>query len=90
MIGCDEFLAQLGDYLEGELVSEVRQQLENHLAHCRTCQVLYDSTSRTVKIVTDSGAFALPSNIAETLLKKIMSRIRSEAPPRQPKGPHEG
>jgi len=81
VIGCDQFLAQLGDYLEGEIASEVRRQLETHLAHCRTCQVLFDSTTKAVKIVTDSGSFALPSNVAELLLEKIMSRIRAEGIP---------
>lgn len=85
MIGCDQFLAKLGDYLEGEVASEIRQQLEYHLAHCRTCQVLFDSTTKAVKIVTDSGSFALPSNIAEQLLEKIMSRVRSESAPGRPK-----
>ena len=78
MISCDQFLAQLGDYLEGEVASEVRQQLEGHLEHCRTCQVLFDTTNKTVKIVTNSGSFALPNNIAELLLQKITSRLRSK------------
>ena len=34
-MGCDQFLAQLGDYLEAEAASEVRQELEYHLAHRR-------------------------------------------------------
>jgi hypothetical protein len=81
VIGCDQFLAELGDYLEGEVASGVRQQIEYHLSHCRTCQLLYDSTNKAVNIVTDSGSFALPSHIAELLLEKIMSRIRSEGAP---------
>jgi hypothetical protein len=90
VIGCDQFLAQLGDYLEGEVALEVRQQLEYHLGHCRTCQVHYDTTSKAVKIVTDSGSFALESDIAELLLEKIMSRIRSACAPGPPQGPSQG
>jgi hypothetical protein len=44
MITCDEFMAEFGDYLEGDVTGEVRQQLEGHLAQWRTCQVVYDST----------------------------------------------
>jgi len=79
LIGCDHFLANLGDYLEGDLAAGVRQQLETHLAECRTCQVILDSTTKTVKVVTDSGSFALPSDIGEPLLEKIMSKARAEA-----------
>jgi hypothetical protein len=84
VIGCDQFLAHLGDYLEGDLAAEVRQLLETHLKECRTCQVIVDSTSKTVKVVTDCGCFALASNVGETLLEKIMLKVRAEGT-RQPK-----
>ncbi|MBV8843841.1 MAG: zf-HC2 domain-containing protein [Bryobacterales bacterium] len=78
MITCDEFMAELGNYLEGEVANEVRKELERHLSHCRTCQVVYDSTLKTVKIVTDSGSFDLPEVAALPIREKIMSRIRKE------------
>jgi hypothetical protein len=86
VIGCDQFLAHLGDYLEGDIEVEVRQQLQAHLEECRTCHVLLDSTNKAVKIVTDSGSFALPSTLAEPLLEKIMKKIRAEDPPPQSSG----
>ncbi|HZE70880.1 MAG TPA: zf-HC2 domain-containing protein [Pyrinomonadaceae bacterium] len=76
MISCDEFITELGSLLDDEVAVEFRQQLESHLAHCRTCQVLYDSTRKTLRIVTESGSFDYPEPIAEPLVEKIMSRIR--------------
>ena len=76
MITCDEFMGELGNYLEGDVAFELRQQLERHLAHCQTCQVVYDSTLRTVKIVTESGSFELPEVAAGPIREKIMARIR--------------
>jgi predicted anti-sigma-YlaC factor YlaD len=78
VISCDEFMAVFGDYLEGELAAEVRNQLESHLSHCRTCQVIYDSTRKTLKIVTDSGSLDLPEAAARRVRDKIMARIRKE------------
>ena len=40
MLNCDDFLAEFGDLLEGKLKLELRRQLEAHLAHCQTCQVI--------------------------------------------------
>jgi anti-sigma factor RsiW len=77
MIRCDEFITELGNLLDDEVAAEIREQLESHLAHCRTCQVLYDSTRKTLRIVTESGSFEYPGPIAEPLVEKIMSRIRS-------------
>jgi hypothetical protein len=76
MITCEEFMAELGNFLEGDVAIELRQQLEGHLSHCQTCQVVYDSTLKTVKIVTDSGSFDLPEVAARSIRDNIIARIR--------------
>ena len=63
MITCADFIAELGNYMDENVADEVRIQLENHLAHCQTCQVIVDSTRKTVRIVTDSGSFDLPDAV---------------------------
>ena len=76
MISCEEFMAGLGDYLEGQNSLEVRQQLEFHLSHCRICQVIYDSTCKTVKIVTEAGSFDLSQDASEAITERIMAKLR--------------
>ena len=78
MITCEEFMADFGNYLEGEVGAEVRRQLEGHLSHCRTCKVIYDSTRKTVRFVTDSGSFDLPTEAAKPIVAQIMARIRKD------------
>ena len=82
MISCADFMAEIGDYLEGDVAEEVRLQLETHLSHCRTCTVLYDSARKTLKIITDSESFVLPEAVFKPIAEKIMARIRSAAPVR--------
>jgi anti-sigma factor RsiW len=77
MISCQDFITELGNLLDHELATEIREQLEAHLAECNTCQVLYDSTRKTLRIVTDSGSFDYPEPIAEPVVTKIMDRIRA-------------
>ena len=79
MITCDEFMSDLGNYLEGETAAEVRRQIENHLSHCRTCQVIYDSTRKTVRLVTDSDSFDLPDKAAKQIVARIMASARKNA-----------
>lgn len=78
MISCDQFMAAFGDYLEGDVAEEVRRRLENHLGHCKTCRVIYDTSRKTLQIVTDSGSFDLPEAAAKPIRDKIMDRIRKE------------
>ena len=78
MISCADFMAEIGNNLEGEVAEDVRLQLEHHLSHCQTCIVLVDSTRKTLKIVTDTGSFDLPEATFRPIAEQIMTRIRSE------------
>lgn len=76
MLSCAEFLAEFGDYLEDAANPELRARLEEHLHECKTCQVIVDSTRRTIKIVTDSDSFTLSADAVEPIVSQVMSRIR--------------
>ncbi|MGB8536540.1 MAG: zf-HC2 domain-containing protein [Acidobacteriaceae bacterium] len=78
MITCDDFFAELGDYLEGHLSPEVRKELELHLSQCRACHVLFDSTCKTVKIVTESSSFDLPQSVFDPIIDRVMRRLRTD------------
>lgn len=78
MITCADFMAEIGNYLEGDVAQEVRVQLEHHLSHCQTCTVLVDSSRKTLKIVTDSGSFDLPEATFRPIAEQIMAKIRGE------------
>lgn len=77
MYSCDDVLAELGNYLDGEVAVEARRQLELHMADCKTCTAIYDSARKTLKIITDSSSFELPQNLSEPLVARIMSKVRS-------------
>lgn len=78
MISCSQFLAEMGNYLDGELSPELRRELVAHLAHCRTCQVVVDTTRKTLKIVTESGETDLSEALPESLVAKIMEKVRAK------------
>lgn len=69
-------MAEIGNYLEGDVVEEVRLQLEHHLSHCQICTVLVDSSRKTIRITTDAGSFDLPEATFRPIAERIMSRIR--------------
>lgn len=78
MLTCAEFLAEFGDYLEDAVSAEMRAHLEEHLHECKTCQVIVDSTRKTIRIVTESGCFVLPEDKVEPLVEDVMARIRKK------------
>ena len=78
MITCDEFFAEFADYLENQVTPEVRQELELHLSQCRACHVLYDSSRKTIKIVSESNSFELPQKVFDPIIDRVMSKLRTE------------
>jgi anti-sigma factor RsiW len=80
VFSCDDLRAALSDYLDEELAPELRRSLEVHLAECRTCQVLYDSTRKTLRIVMDSTSFELPEAASEQFVTRTMARLTARPP----------
>jgi len=85
MFSCEDVRAALGDYIDGDVEPDIRRELERHLAECRTCQVLYDTTRKTLRIVTDVGSLEVPEAVSERLLRRIMSGLAAlPDPPHRP------
>ena len=78
MITCEEFFAEFADYLENQVPTEVRQELELHLSQCRACYVLYDCTRKTIKIVSESNSFELPQNVFDPIIDRVMAKLRTD------------
>ena len=77
MIPCRKILQALSDYLDDDLAVSVRRDLEAHLADCKTCRVIYDTSRRTLRILTDVSSFEIPGEIGERLLRKTMGEIEA-------------
>jgi Putative zinc-finger len=78
MITCEEFFAEFADYLENRVSPGVRQELELHLSQCRACHVLYDTTLKTVKILTEVGSFELPQSVSDPIIDSVMAKLRAD------------
>ena len=76
MFSCADFLAEFGDYLEGCAKPDIKSCIEEHLRECRTCQVIVDSTSKTIRVVTETDSFLLPADDVEPIVQNVMSRVR--------------
>ena len=78
MITCEEFFAEFADYLENHVSPEVRQELELHLSQCRVCHVLYDSSRKTVRMVSESNSFDLPQDVVDPIIDRVMAKLRTK------------
>ena len=77
MFSCEDVLAELSDYLDNELAESLRKQVEEHMVHCRACRAVYDSTRKTLRIVTESGSFELSEDVSSRIATSIREKIRA-------------
>ena len=71
MLSCREVMDELAEYLDEDVAADLRRELEAHLQQCRTCNVLYDSTRKTLRVLTDSRCFELPVDLSARIMAKI-------------------
>lgn len=68
---CDVALAELYEYLDGELTEEARQRIERHLRECSPCLEAFDFEAEVRRIVADRCRDQCP----EALRARIQSAI---------------
>ncbi len=71
MLDCASVLAELSNYLDGEVSPSDKKALEEHLAKCRRCSLVYSTTRKTLKIVSEAGAFEVPLRTGTRLRKRL-------------------
>jgi anti-sigma factor RsiW len=70
--------ARLSEYLDGELPADLCAGFEGHLGDCPPCGAFLESLRRTVRIVQEADAPALPDDLRREVLEAYR-RMRSEA-----------
>ncbi len=75
---CKDVLANLSCYLDGEGSAELRAALEDHISHCRRCRVVFDTTGRMLKIVTDAEPFEVPLGVSARLYARLEKVLAEE------------
>ncbi len=81
MLSCRDVVEQLSAYLDQELAPEQRQLLDYHLGHCTHCTALYDSTRKTIRLVTESATLTLPDSIFQRMADNVLAELRKRLPP---------
>lgn len=73
---CTEFLALLDDLIDDSVAAETRAELELHLRRCGHCEVILNTTRKTIEIYRSHQLYDLPSGLRERLHAVIMARCK--------------
>jgi predicted anti-sigma-YlaC factor YlaD len=61
----------LSDYLEGDLTSQLRLRIEDHLKRCNHCRAVYDGLRNIVRLLGDEETIELPEGFSQRLYKRL-------------------
>jgi anti-sigma factor RsiW len=75
-VKCSEFLALLDDVIDDSLTAEVRAEFEQHMGHCGHCEVILNTTRKTIEIYRSHEIYDLPPGLRERLHAAIMARCK--------------
>ena len=73
---CTEFLARLDDLIDDNLSAETRAELQQHLGKCGHCEVVFNTTRKTIQIYRSHEIYDLPAGLRDRLHAAIMSRCK--------------
>jgi RNA polymerase sigma-70 factor (ECF subfamily) len=77
---CDDLLAMLSDYVDGEIDPAICDELQKHLAGCDPCQVVVDNLRQTITLFKAGEPFELPLEFRQRLHSALRARWRQTHP----------
>ena len=74
---CQDVFRRISDYLDGDLDAELKRAIEAHACGCRHCEVVVDTTRKTIELYCDSRVVVLPLQVRERLHAVLQQRCRN-------------
>ena len=79
-MNCEELIHYLSDYIDNGLTETLRVDAEEHLATCRNCHVVLDTTRQTIVLFKEAQREGIPVDRRSVLfgqLEKALAARRS-------------
>lgn len=78
-MNCTDFLAKLTDYFDGQIDSELLIEVKQHLSSCHHCEVVVDTTRKTIDIYRGQQPYDFPEDLASRLRTAVLARCEKSA-----------
>jgi anti-sigma factor RsiW len=76
-VNCTDFLAKLTDYFDGQIDPDLLAEVKQHLGTCHHCEVVVNTTRKTIDIYRHQQPYDFPEVLATRLRTAIMARCTS-------------
>ena len=77
---CTDFLSKLTDYFDGHISPDLLEEVREHSAACHHCEVVLDTTRKTIEVYRDNELYPLSVDFQQRLHTAILKRCEAGAP----------
>ncbi len=71
---CTEFLSLLGDFFDEQIDSDMLAEVKAHMHKCSHCDVVLDTTRKTIAIYRENEIYEFPEELRDRLHTAIMNK----------------
>ena len=75
VLSCREVWREISNYIDSDVDPRMLKMIEAHLAQCRHCTALLDSTRNIIVLITDQRTFDLPAGSSKRLRERLEREI---------------
>ena len=79
-IDCRHVWDHISAYIDGEVDSSLRAEIDKHLETCEICSAVLDSTHNVIVLIADDRVFRLPAGFSDRLHARIDREFESASP----------
>ena len=76
-LNCEQVLAQLYEYIDGELDENLIEEIRAHLKKCKCCYPRYDFEAAFLRFLGEHGKTEVPSELKRKVFAAILEEERS-------------
>jgi anti-sigma factor RsiW len=77
---CEELVAYLSAYLDDELDEDLTREAQQHLATCQNCQIVLNTTQRTILLGRDQRRQLVPADQRGLLFDRVWEALLRQPP----------
>lgn len=77
---CEEMLAALNEYVDGDLDPAICQSFQQHLEGCNPCQIVIDNIRGTIQLFQDGKPYEMPPEFHQKLSSLLRRRWKEKFP----------
>jgi len=75
-ITCQEVWRELTNYMEGDVSTEMRERIAQHLGACAHCRAVYDGSRNVVQLLGNGKTFELPVGFSRRLYDRLQAEVK--------------